>query len=400
MKSEERLLGLADVAGVQWGLFTSAQAGEVGVSAQQLKRLADSELVVRLRQGVYRLTGAPESPADPVRAEWLALEPNRLAGDRLSDEVPVGVVSHRSAARLQDLGDIDADVHEFTVSRRRSTRSPDVKFRIRDLGREDWHLVEGLPVTRPRRTVVDLAADGIDGGHLATIVRDAILTGEVTRDELATALRPYAHRYGVQIGDGAALVRDFIGQAGIPEASKALTRDIDISFPDRHGKLFLQVKGPMGTDNEERAKLFLDNLVARNPGIDTAFARHSDRIAGALLPQPSLPTANLIPTLPENWVSAVLGDLAANIREGLSSKVFAKHFSEAARNYMAEVMRDPDVWAGPDRAPVEKTGESDSEGSEDSDPEISDGRRASESDQCPDRQAGPDPEATQGRATP
>ncbi|MGW4740152.1 type IV toxin-antitoxin system AbiEi family antitoxin domain-containing protein [Nocardia xishanensis] len=224
MSRDERLLDLADLAGSQWGLFTSMQAGDLGFSTQQLKRLADAELITRLRQGVYRLTGAPETPQDPIRAEWLALEPKRLAADRLADAVPVGVVSHRSAARLQDLGDIDADFHEFTVPKRRSTRSPDVKFHVRELGHEDWHLVAGLPATRPLRTTVDLAATRTDGGHLASVARDAILTEDTTRDELAAALRPYAHYYGMPIGAGDELLRNFIGQAGVPESAKALTR--------------------------------------------------------------------------------------------------------------------------------------------------------------------------------
>ncbi|WP_431956318.1 type IV toxin-antitoxin system AbiEi family antitoxin domain-containing protein [Nocardia lijiangensis] len=247
MSRNERLLDLADLAGSQWGLFTSMQAGDLGFSAQQLKRLADSELITRLRHGVYRLTGAPETPQDPVRAEWLSLEPKRLAADRLADAVPVGVVSHRSAARLQDLGDIDADFHEFTVPKRRSTRSPEVVFHVRELGHDDWHLVAGLPVTRPLRTTVDLAAGRTDGGHLASIVRDAILTEDTTRDELAAALRPYAHYYGMPIGAGDELVRNFIGQAGVPESAKALTRsDRGVHWlfdPETNRPIGLQSKG-------------------------------------------------------------------------------------------------------------------------------------------------------------
>lgn len=373
MKSEERLLELADVAGVQWGLITSAQAGELGFSAQQLKRLADSELVIRLRQGVYRLTGAPESPADPIRAEWLALEPRRLAGDRITDEIPVGVVSHRSAARIQNLGDIDADVHEFTVPRRRSTRSHDVKFRIHELVRADWHLVEGLPVTRPLRTVVDLAEDGTDGGHLATIVRDAILTGDVTRDELAEALRPYAHRYGIRIGDGAALVHDFIGQAGIPEASKALTRDI--SFPNAVPMVARQ----WGKTSEEAHTMRLLHYIATNySGIDATIAHNMDRITESLIPQlPAL--ENLLRAIPAmNLGSPDLDALSESVRESLNGRVFANLFSEAAQKHMVEAMRDPAFWAGPSRATAGKTG--DSEDGEGDDGERANGRRAPESD--------------------
>lgn len=246
MKREERLLRLADLAESQWGLFTSAQAGDVGFTAQQLKRLADSELITRLRQGVYRLTGAPEDPEDPIRAEWLALDPGRLASERLGDDMPVGVVSHRSAALIQDLGDVDADRHEFTVAHRRGTRSPDVKFHVRDLAREDWRLVGGLPVTSPLRTVVDLAIARTDGGHLASIVRDAILTEDTTREELAAALRPYAHYYGFPIGAGESLVYDFIGQAGVPASAKALTRgdhgaDL-VLFDSENNRIMVQLK--------------------------------------------------------------------------------------------------------------------------------------------------------------
>lgn len=223
MSTEDRRnLALADLAAGQWGLFTSAQARAVGVSPQQLKRLADRELLQRVRHGVYQLTGTPESPHDQLRAEWLALEPARLAAERIADEKPVGVVSHRSAAHLQQLGDLDADFHEFTVPTRRSTRSPDVKFHVATLERRDWRLENGLPVTRPLRTVVDLAAARIDGGHLATVVRDAILDGDTTRDEIEKALRPYAHHYGVPLGAGHQLVENFIGQAGVPAAAEDL----------------------------------------------------------------------------------------------------------------------------------------------------------------------------------
>ncbi|MFE9582687.1 type IV toxin-antitoxin system AbiEi family antitoxin domain-containing protein [Nocardia sp. NPDC006044] len=218
--NDGHLLDLADLAEGQWGLLTTSQAATRGVSPMQLKRYTDRGLLVRLRHGVYRLSGAPGSRHEALRAEWLALEPKRSAADRLADPVPIGVVSHRSAAALQDLGDLDADVHTFTVPRRRnSSRNPELAFRVGTLERSDWHRVEGLPVTRPLRTVVDLAAAHTDGGHLATVVRDAILTGDTTSHQVADALRPYAHHYGMRPGDGDGLVRDFIAEAGIPASA-------------------------------------------------------------------------------------------------------------------------------------------------------------------------------------
>ncbi|MEV0110480.1 type IV toxin-antitoxin system AbiEi family antitoxin domain-containing protein [Nocardia sp. NPDC050799] len=213
---------LAALAESQWGLLTTAQAATVGTNTKQLQRLVEHGVLARLRYGVYRLVGVPDSPVEPLRAEWLALEPARTVGDRIGDEVPVGIVSHRSAADLHRLGDLDADYIEFTVTARRGTRSPDVRFHRAVLTPGDWTLVDGLPVTTPARTIADLAATRTDGGHLASVVRDALLQG-TSGDDIAAALRPYAHRYGAPVDNGSALVNHFIALAGVPESSLALS---------------------------------------------------------------------------------------------------------------------------------------------------------------------------------
>ncbi|MFC6013606.1 type IV toxin-antitoxin system AbiEi family antitoxin domain-containing protein [Nocardia lasii] len=219
------LLELATLGEGQWGLFTSRQAAvECGVTPLQLKRLTDHGHLVRIRHGVYRIAGVPTSRHEAIRGAWLALEPARTAGDRLGDPVPFGVVSHRSAAVLQDLGDLDADIHQFTVHRPRRSRSSEVTFVVAELDSDQWHLVEGLPVTRPLRTVVDLAAVNTDGGHLASVVRDAILAGGTTFAVIAEALRNYAHKYGSLPGDGIDLVRTFIHTAGVPTSAVALAQ--------------------------------------------------------------------------------------------------------------------------------------------------------------------------------
>jgi hypothetical protein len=149
------MLVVADDAAAQWGLFTTAQARAQGLTAQALARLADDGVVERLRHGVYRVTGAPPHPSDPLRAAWLALDPIRSAAERVSaySMEPVDVVSHRSAAQLHHLGDLDADRLEFTTAVRRQTRSADVRFHRAALTRRDWSLIEGLPVTTVLRTI-------------------------------------------------------------------------------------------------------------------------------------------------------------------------------------------------------------------------------------------------------
>ncbi|MDO5698165.1 MAG: hypothetical protein Q4G51_09345 [Dermatophilus congolensis] len=83
-----------------------------------------------------------------------------------------------------------------------------------------------------RRTICDLAAVNTDGGHLAEIVRDAVVSGKVQLGELADALSPYAHAYGAPEEDGRALLQQFLENAGVPVhigEVAALTLDLTAS---------------------------------------------------------------------------------------------------------------------------------------------------------------------------
>src|SRR5659263_719439 len=79
----EALRAVGDLAMDQWGLITTAQAHNAGLSSQQLARFSDTGVLERLRHGVYRVVGAPPNPHDDLRAAWLALAPARTAQERL-----------------------------------------------------------------------------------------------------------------------------------------------------------------------------------------------------------------------------------------------------------------------------------------------------------------------------
>ncbi|MDN5757007.1 MAG: type IV toxin-antitoxin system AbiEi family antitoxin domain-containing protein [Tomitella sp.] len=209
-------LDLSDLAAEQWGLVTAAQARSLGVTPQALARFARQGILERLVHGVYRAAGAPPSPLDDLRAAWLTLDPARCARDRRREARPA-VVSFRSAAAVHGLGDLAADAMEFTVSGRKQTRRPDVRIHRGELDRGDWTVVDGLPVTTVLRTIRDLASARTDGGHLAGAVRDALTRQLVEDDQVAEALRPYAHRYGAALGDGDALVSRLLNEAGVPD---------------------------------------------------------------------------------------------------------------------------------------------------------------------------------------
>lgn len=204
--------------------MTTAQARAVGVSPQQVARLARSGALEPVVHGVHRLAGAGADRLGGLRAVWLALEPATLAGVRVSREDPSGVVSHRSAAVVHGLGDVEADVHEFTVGVRRRSRNPEVRLHTAALDRGSWTVLSGLPVTTVARTIADLASVRTDGGHLARVVSDGLSGLQVGLEEVAAALRPFAHYYGAPLGGGAELVDRFLDEAGIPEATTALAR--------------------------------------------------------------------------------------------------------------------------------------------------------------------------------
>jgi hypothetical protein len=184
-----------------------------------MARWANEGALTRLTHGVYKVAGSSYDPRDPLRAAWLALDPGRPAAQRLVAKPIDAVVSHSSAARVHSLGDMSADTHQFLVQGRRQTRRPDVQLRRRSGGidPDSWRVVDGLPTTTVLATIVDLATDHVDGGHLAGVVRDAIATSAVDLRQLSAALRPFAHQYGARLGDGDALMERFLDEAGIPQ---------------------------------------------------------------------------------------------------------------------------------------------------------------------------------------
>lgn len=224
MPDDSWLLRLADLAADQGGLLTTAQARAAGVSPQQVARLARTGVLEPVVHGVHRLAGAAPDRLGGLRAVWLALEPSTVAGARVSREDPSGVVSHRSAAVVHGLGDVEADVNQFTVGVRRRSRNPEVRLHTAALDRGSWTVVSGLPVTTVARTIADLASIRTDGGHLARVVSDGLSGLQVGLEEVASVLRPFAHYYGAPLGGGAELVDQFLVEAGIPEATTALAR--------------------------------------------------------------------------------------------------------------------------------------------------------------------------------
>lgn len=178
---------VADLADAQQGYFTRSQASGIGIGDMDLQRAVRNRAIERLDHGVYRISGAGQDPHQRLRVAWLRLAPELSPRQRTIR--PHLWVSHRSAARLLDLGVVPADVPEFISDRRLQSRA-DVRVRVRSEGLEqaDWMIHDGFAVTTPARTIADLVVERMDGGHLGRIASDAVARGLVSRDEIQSAV--------------------------------------------------------------------------------------------------------------------------------------------------------------------------------------------------------------------
>jgi hypothetical protein len=213
MSRRTALAAISPVASEQWGMVTAGQARLLGVSRQDLSRLAaDGTLAVSGSAArVYRLTGAPEDPdLDPLRAAWLQLGGAKSWHERIAD--PDLVVSHRSAAHLRGLGDLIPREHEFYATTRLRPRRNDIKVRVRSrIAPESWEVWGGLPVRTVTATIDDLLSDHEDESAVAQIARDALGLGILRIRALRTAVEPHAAAYGHS--DPAEFLRVLVGEA-------------------------------------------------------------------------------------------------------------------------------------------------------------------------------------------
>jgi predicted transcriptional regulator of viral defense system len=158
----------------QNGYFTASQARAHSVSPDLLKHYERSGRFDRIRRGLYRLHGYPSAEHDDMREKWLAVGRDKA------------VLSHESALALLELSDIIPDAVHLLVPRRYRglRRPPGVVLHTRsddDNVSIVWR--DGLPVTAPARTLVDVA-DEIQPEQAAMAVRQALQRGLLTSRQL------------------------------------------------------------------------------------------------------------------------------------------------------------------------------------------------------------------------
>ncbi len=166
--------GLEADAYQQSGYFSSDQARTHGVSRQLLSHHVKQGRLERVRRGLYRVRGFPSSQHDDIRERWMAVGPEKA------------MVSHESALALLELSDnVPDEVHVLVPRRHRGLRRPPgVVIHTRPDDEKVatvWR--EGMPVTSPARTLVDVA-DDLQPEQAAMATRQALSRGMLTRKQL------------------------------------------------------------------------------------------------------------------------------------------------------------------------------------------------------------------------
>ena len=175
----ERDLRLVRYALSNGGVITRSEALALGMSSTTIQRRLAAGHLVSVGRGTYVLPGILQSEVALLRAATSALD---------------AVASHESAARLHGVEGLDPRQIAVSVPIRRSNRFPGVVVhQLTDLEQVHTTLVDGIPVTDPMRTVIDLAAV-LPTKLLASAVDQVVRRGLSSYSEIGTLLNKLARR--------------------------------------------------------------------------------------------------------------------------------------------------------------------------------------------------------------
>jgi len=161
------LAAIVDLAARQHGVVSTRQLTSLGLSHAAIRHRLATGLLTRIHRGVYSVGIAALTDRGRFAAALLACGPGAL-------------LSHRSAAILWGLLAMsDGPVDVVTPARQSRSRAGIRVHRTSALRPRDRRIRDGLPVTSPALTILDLASH--DGDLAASALNEALLhrlTGE------------------------------------------------------------------------------------------------------------------------------------------------------------------------------------------------------------------------------
>ena len=144
---------LFGIAEEQQGCFTAKQATDAGYLLGSQAHHVKAGNWIRVERGIYRLVRFPQSAEEQLVI--YSLWSRNRAGE------PEGVYSHQTALSIHDLSDVNPAKLHMTVPTafRRNAKTPKILVLHRaNLDGKDIEQRQGFVVTRPLRSIADLAA--------------------------------------------------------------------------------------------------------------------------------------------------------------------------------------------------------------------------------------------------
>ncbi|MDP9121460.1 MAG: type IV toxin-antitoxin system AbiEi family antitoxin domain-containing protein [Acidobacteriota bacterium] len=166
-------------ASLQGGYFTAKQAAAVGYRKQHLDYHTRTGNFERIGRGLYRLPDLPASEHDDL-IRWSLWSRGR-------DDRPQAVVSHETALRIHDLGDVLPEKVHLSVAP--DFRKPCPRGCILHracLGESDVEHHDGFRVTTPLRTLLDIATGPVARDQVEKALREALRRGLLRRSQIET----------------------------------------------------------------------------------------------------------------------------------------------------------------------------------------------------------------------
>lgn len=241
------LAAIVDVSSRQYGLFSRAEAAQLGINDCMLWRALVSGRITQEAEGVYGFPGWPDTWTRRLWRAYLATGPH-------------AVVSFETAAALHVLTGFprarivlttphgDHHWHGLCEVRQRTDLSP-----------EHIVVIDGLRVTSVVRTLFDLSATA-GPQRLALAVEDAHITGQC-RLEVLQAFYDELRRPGKR---GMAKLRRILGERGpgyIPPQSWLQRRLVTVLVGGGLPKPRLEVQLPWRTERESRTDALYDDTL-------------------------------------------------------------------------------------------------------------------------------------------
>ena len=157
---------------------------------------------------------------------------------------PGAALSHAAAAAALGFRRSSASVLDVTVVG--TGRKPQAGIRMhrrRAVAADEITTLDGLPITTPARTLLDLAAGGLDGRRLGTALDRAEQSGVLEFADLAVLLDRYAGRRGTPaLRDALARYAGGDARSELEEIIAGLCADHGIPRPQENVAVFGQVR--------------------------------------------------------------------------------------------------------------------------------------------------------------